>query len=144
LNSITIDFSKPALYLVSKSFIPPSNIAQRVYERQVVLECLYTKDISAYGTVRVNNRSFEKKVFVRYTCDQWTTYNDNQAAHNLHNSNDNTDLFTFELTIPEKLLTDDTSSQQNMAIFFTICYQVMGREYWNNFGWNYILDICKR
>ncbi|CAF1108072.1 unnamed protein product, partial [Didymodactylos carnosus] len=145
LNSIISDCKKPILYLVSKSFTPPSNIVQQVYERQVVLECLYTKDISAYGTVRVTNCSFDKKVFVRYTCDRWKTYDDSQAMHNLHNSNDNTDSFTFELTIPETLLTDDISSEQNMSIFFTICYQVMGREYWdNNFGWNYILDICER
>ncbi|CAF1444989.1 unnamed protein product, partial [Didymodactylos carnosus] len=145
-NLITINNNnKSDLYLVSEPFFSPTNIVQQVYERQVVLECLYIKDISAYGTVRVNNCSFNKKVFVRSTIDQWKTYNDIQAMYNLHNSNDNTDSFTFELTIPDKLLKDDTLAQQNTTIFFAVYYQVMGKEYWdNNFGSNYFLNILKR
>ena len=50
----------------------PTDLLQRVYNQQVVLEHIFTRGITAYGTVRVTNRSFDKRVLVQYTNDRCT------------------------------------------------------------------------
>jgi hypothetical protein len=105
------------------------------------LECLYTKDSSAYGTIRVFNCAYDKRVFIRLTQDEWKTSNDIQAAHSMNYPHDNTDTFAFDITLPKS--TDDTSGPKR--ILFAVCLQANYQEFWdNNQGWNYVLDIFER
>jgi hypothetical protein len=128
-------------YLVSKYFTSPTDIHPLIYQRQVMLECLYTKDSVAYGTVRVHNCAYNKRIFARITEDEWETSHDIQAWHSMNYSNDNTDTFTFEIRLGK--YNDDTKVPKQ--IYFSICLQAMCQEFWdNNRGWNYILNVIER
>ncbi|CAF3147199.1 unnamed protein product, partial [Rotaria sp. Silwood2] len=128
-------------YLVSKYFTSPTNIIPLIYEQQVMLECLYTKDSIAYGTVRVHNRAYEKRVFARISENDWKTFEDIYGLHSMNYPNDNTDAFTFGL----HLKTYDDNTKVPKQINFAICLQINNQELWdNNLGWNYILDILER
>ncbi|CAF2848091.1 unnamed protein product [Rotaria sp. Silwood2] len=78
-------------YLVSKYFTYKTNMIPLIYEQQVMLECLYTKDSTAYGTVRVHNRAYEKRVFARISENDWKTFEDIYGWHSMNYPNDNTD-----------------------------------------------------
>ncbi|CAF4791514.1 unnamed protein product, partial [Rotaria sp. Silwood2] len=71
---------------MGKYFQCPMNLLQRVYEKQVVLENIFTRGITVYGTVRVNNCSFHKKVFVKYTIDEWKNFSVINAYHSMYYS----------------------------------------------------------
>jgi hypothetical protein len=127
--------------LISKNFISPINIIPLIYEKKVLLECLYTKDSTAYGTIRVHNFSYDKRVFIRLTQDEWKTSNDIEAWYSMSYPHDNTDTFTFEITIQKS--TDDITGPKR--ILFAICLQSMSQEFWdNNQEWNYVLDVFER
>ncbi|CAF2544883.1 unnamed protein product [Rotaria sp. Silwood2] len=128
-------------YLVSKYFTYKTNMIPLIYEQQVMLECLYTKDSIAYGTVRVHNRAYEKRVFARISENDWKTFEDIYGLHSMNYPNDNTDAFTFGL----HLKTYDDNTKVPKQINFAICLQINNQELWdNNLGWNYILDILER
>jgi hypothetical protein len=127
--------------LVSKNFISPINITPLIYEKQVLLECLYTKDAIAYGTIRVHNCAYNKYVFVRLTQDEWETTNDIQASHSMNYTHDNTDAFAFQII----LLKSIDIIERPKRILFAVCLQAIGQEFWdNNQGWNYVLDVFER
>ena len=128
-------------FLVSKHFTPPTNIIPLIYDQQVMLECLYTKDSIAYGTVRVHNCAYDKRIFARITENDWQSYQDIQAWHSMNYPNDNTDTFTFEIRLGKYKDTKEVPKQ----IYFAVCLQAMCREFWdNNQGWNYILGVLER
>lgn len=128
-------------YLVSKYFTSPTNITPLIYSRQIILECLYTKDSIAYGTVRVHNCAYDKRVFARITENEWETKQDIQAWHSMNYANDNTDAFTFEIRLGK--YNDETRVPKQ--IYFAVCLQAMCQEFWdNNQGWNYILHVLER
>ncbi|CAF1503883.1 unnamed protein product [Rotaria magnacalcarata] len=146
LNSLTTSLndtkkSTKQYYLVSKHFTSPTNIIPLIYDRQVMLECLYTKDSAAYGTVRVHNISFEKRVFTRLTDNEWQTSQDIYGWHSMNYENNNTDTFTFEIRLKKY----DDSTTVPKQINFAICLQAANQEFWdNNLGWNYVLDVLER
>ncbi|CAF1599400.1 unnamed protein product [Adineta ricciae] len=128
-------------FLISKHFTPPTNIIPLIYDQQVMLECLYTKDSIAYGTVRVHNCAYDKRIFARITENDWQSYQDIQAWHSMNYPNDNTDTFTFEIRLGKYKDTNEVPKQ----IYFAVCLQAMCREFWdNNQGWNYILGVLER
>lgn len=133
--------SIPQYYLVSKYFTSPTNIFPLIYQRQVILECLYTKDSIAYGTVRVHNWAYDKRVFARITEDEWQTSHDIQAWHSMTYPDDHTDTFTFEIRLGKY----PDPSKAPKDIYFAVCLQALNQEFWdNNAGWNYILNVLER
>ena len=129
-------------YLISKSFTSPTHIVPLIYDRQVMLECLYTKDSTTYGTVRVHNCAYDKRVFARVTEDEWTSSYDIQAWHSMNYPDDNTDTFTFEIRLGKS---HAANAQVPKQIYFAICLQAMYQEFWdNNLGWNFCLDLVER
>ena len=140
--SISSPKKSPKQYnLVSKYFTSPADIIPLIYQRQILLECLYTKDAIAYGTVRVHNCAYEKNVFARITENDWLSTQDIPAWHSMNHPNDNTDAFVFEIRLGK--YNDD--SQVPKQIYFAVCLRTMCHEYWdNNRGWNYVLDVCER
>jgi hypothetical protein len=143
-SSSSLSIPKKSLnqyYLVSKYFTSPTDIIPLIYERQIMLECLYTNESIAYGTVRVHNCAYDKRVFARITENEWETTQDIQAWHSMHYSNDNTDAFIFEIRLGK--YNDDR--QVPKQIYFAVCLQAMCQEFWdNNRGWNYILNVLER
>ena len=77
------------------------------------------------GRIIVKNLAQDKAVKVRYTTDNWTTFND-LDAHFL-TANGGHDTWTFS-----------TSVDKNAKVHFAVCYCVSGQTHWdNNFGQNY-------
>ncbi|CAF1432985.1 unnamed protein product [Adineta steineri] len=122
------------------NFQYPRNLLHRVYKNLVVLEDIFTRNVTAYGTIRVNNCSFDKRVFVRYTIDQWKTFSVLNAHYIMHYADNNTDLFQFKLTVPK----DKLLSSSLLKMSFAICYCVNGGKFWdNNYSQNYNFEIIE-
>ena len=79
---------------------------------------------------RVKNIGFEKKVTLRYTTNDWATFNDvNLSYSTTQPYNDDTELWNTELSIPTSFITH---------VKYAIKYEVNGQTYWdNNFNRNY-------
>jgi len=104
---------------------------ERLNSMNVALEAVVLRDFGMYGTVKVRNLTYHKKVTVRYTIDGWSTYRDvvGQYIERLHT--EFTDTFSFEIALPTTLIKD-------CKLEFAICYKVLGVEFWdNNSGDNY-------
>lgn len=104
---------------------------RRIERLNVCLENVSFKDSAVIGAIKVRNLSYEKRVFVRYTLDNWRTLRDVPARYISGSSSGLTDTFSFEITLNETLEKD---SRLEMAI----CYEVLGTRFWdNNYGDNY-------
>ncbi|VDL62973.1 unnamed protein product, partial [Nippostrongylus brasiliensis] len=102
---------------------------------RVSLENVVVKPDSSkiVGTIKVSNIAFEKKVFIRYTTNNWQSYMDRQATYQPSTSKVY-DTFTFEVELPKA--TDKTKRLE-----FCICYIANGCEHWDsNGGENYKLE----
>ena len=87
------------------------------------------------GTVLVRNIAFEKWVAVRFTYDWWQTTSEVTAKHSKSIPEENTDLFSFSIRLPEV-----TKRIEEKRLFFALRYLAAGREAWdNNRGENYQL-----
>ena len=77
----------------------------------------------------VKNLGYEKHVKVRYTLDNWQTYQDVNLSYVSSGYGINGELWAVDLDL----------DQNNLDGFqFCICYEVNGQTYWdNNFGANY-------
>ena len=127
--------------LVSKNFIPPKDVVPIIYEQKVLLECLYTKDSTAYGTIRVHNFAYDKRVFVRLTKDDWHSHQDIQAWHSMNYTHDQTDVFTFQIALEKS----HDPNEIPKRLSFALCFQVMTDEFWdNNQNQNYVLDVHEK
>lgn len=85
------------------------------------------------GTIKVANIAFEKKVFVRYTTNNWQSYMDRQATYQPSSSR-MYDTFTFEVELPKP-------TDKAKRLEFCICYIANGSEHWDsNGGQNYKME----
>ncbi|KAG0249318.1 hypothetical protein BG011_009406 [Mortierella polycephala] len=90
------------------------------------------------GKILVQNIAFHKRVSVRYTIDFWQTYSEVSAEFKESISGTSLDRFVF--TIP----LDMERAQVEKTFCMAVCYQVVGREFWDsNNGMNYQIE-CKR
>ncbi|KAE9414675.1 hypothetical protein Angca_009982, partial [Angiostrongylus cantonensis] len=102
----------------------------RVSLENVVIKTNWSKLV---GTIKVANVAFEKKVFVRYTSNNWQSYMDRAAAYQPSTSKVY-DTFTFELDLP-------TVNDKSNRLEFCICYIANGAENWDsNGGENYKME----
>ena len=121
----------------------------RLNEKKVLLETIHLKSQIISGIVRVLNICFNKNVKIRYTIDNWKTFNDIETAY-INNSCDGlTDRFSFNLNLEAKLAEFFNNSQNFNNLFkveFAIVYETKptnseNQEYWdNNYGLNYLIE----
>ncbi|GHU83873.1 glycogen-binding regulatory subunit of S/T protein phosphatase I [Clostridia bacterium] len=84
------------------------------------------------GAIQLVNYDYSKVVTIRYTTDNWATYNDASATYYSTISGTGLERWTFSVPLP----TGTTSVQ------FAASYTVSGTTYWdNNFGDNYTVNI---
>ncbi|XP_013391609.1 protein phosphatase 1 regulatory subunit 3B [Lingula anatina] len=108
----------------------------KIQNNFVSLENVIVKEYHVYGTVKVKNVSFEKKVFARFTHDSWGKYDDIPAEYLPLGAGESSqyssiDTFSFEFDVPA---TFDPSKR----IEFAICYEENGIQHWDsNDGQNY-------
>ncbi|OMJ24431.1 Protein phosphatase 1 regulatory subunit 3B [Smittium culicis] len=116
--------------------------------RKVLLEKVTFDDTQhiVFGTVRVHNLGFEKKISIRYTFDIWKTIRELEAEFTRVASKPaenwvGEDIFLFSLKFPESISNGESTTKYN-SLEFCINYNVNGQEYWdNNSGKNYIYKI---
>lgn len=121
---------------LSNNFRFPHNVLERVYDQQVILEHIFTRNFTAYGTIRVTNRAFDKQIVVRYTFDQWKTVWHLKGNYGRHYPENNTDVFYFKLFVPKE------KCSWVRSVAFAIGYRVNDEEFWdNNHSENYTLQI---
>ena len=113
-----------------------SAFEKRVTEQNVCLENIVFSTFAIAGTVKVRNLAFAKDVRVRYTLNEWRTYQDIWADYVPDSSNGKTDRFQFRFTVPQDFRIAD-------GIEFAIRYRVAGKEFWdNNSRRNYRIECC--
>ncbi|CAG7726505.1 unnamed protein product [Allacma fusca] len=103
-----------------------ANFYQQLHEKRVMLETAYS-DNSSYiiGTVRVVNVGFEKTVYIRYSQDDWLSWQEIEATYNSACHDVTTDKFNFTLYM-------------NNRLSFAVRYVCNGQEFWDsNSGANY-------
>lgn len=97
----------------------------------VSLETIVLRGFGVFGTVKVRNLAYHKKITVRYTIDDWQSYRDIVGQYVEGSNTRFTDTFSFEIALPTTLIKD-------CKLEFAICYKVLGVEFWdNNSGDNY-------
>ncbi|KAL1489983.1 hypothetical protein ABEB36_013903 [Hypothenemus hampei] len=111
---------------------------RKLDEIKVSLENVIIKEAEeqVVGTVKVQNLSFHKEVFVRSSCNDWKTYEDafcNYVPTNLSINNSTYvvfDTFSFKFNL----------SPKSRKLEFCVCFKCDGKEYWdNNNGKNYVI-----
>jgi protein phosphatase 1 regulatory subunit 3A/B/C/D/E len=117
----------------------------RLNSNKVLLDSFYNKGKTLNGIVRVINLFYEKHVNIRYSLDDWKSFNDLKASY-MNNSCDGlTDRFSFELKIDDFLILNSIKNANNFnnqscfnlqfAIFYsTKCPQQSNSElcFWDN------------
>ncbi|XP_044757047.1 protein phosphatase 1 regulatory subunit 3C-B [Coccinella septempunctata] len=112
----------------------------RLETQRVCLENILIKENEEqiFGTIKVANLSFEKVIFVRSSCDDWSTHHDTFCSYvpNTLPSSSATsayvvyDTFSFNMDLPKK----------SKRLEFCICFKSDQTEYWdNNDNKNYLL-----
>lgn len=85
----------------------------------------------------LQNYAYHKDVFVRYTRDNWNSWQDAALSYN-KTRDDGTELWNTVLTLPY-------GEGFGEGFAYAICYRVNGNEYWaNNFGANYDASFSVR
>ncbi|ENN80584.1 protein phosphatase 1 regulatory subunit 3B isoform X2 [Dendroctonus ponderosae] len=110
---------------------------KKLDELKVSLENVIVKDgeDQIIGTVKVQNLSFHKEVFVRSSCDNWKTNEDSFCNYVPNNIAVGLtyivfDTFSFKINLTPK----------SRRLEFCVCYKTDGKEYWDsNNGCNYVL-----
>ncbi|XP_075424028.1 protein phosphatase 1 regulatory subunit 3E [Ascaphus truei] len=112
---------------------------EHTWDQRVCLQSVRCESCFLWGSVRVLDLAYEKRVTVRYSLDGWRSYQDTHAlyaARLCHGGpgHPGTDLFTFRLPLPPRDKPDVPLLQ------FAIRYQVGEEQFWdNNGGRNYSL-----
>ncbi|CAG9864273.1 unnamed protein product [Phyllotreta striolata] len=110
---------------------------RRLDDGNVSLENVIIKasEESVVGTVKVRNLAFRKEVLVRYSTNEWKSYEDCFCTYVPNNMNTNInvlyDTFSFKFSLPPTRV---------KKLEFCVCFRCEGKEYWdNNLGKNYNL-----
>ena len=91
-----------------------------------LVELRLSADCKLGGTVVVANLAYHKNVYVRWTADNWASYQD-QVASYAHSSDDYShDWFVFSIDSP--LL----RQEGGVCVELSVAYQVDGQEFWDN------------
>lgn len=115
----------------------------KLNEKKVSLESIYSSHFKLNGIVRVINLAFVKHVFIRYTINNWSSYNDLDCSYLLNGTNDDklTDRFMFTVLLDKNSLIstlnenssnttttnnniNNSDKQPMLKLEFAICYQI--------------------
>ncbi|XP_078530491.1 protein phosphatase 1 regulatory subunit 3A [Lissotriton helveticus] len=129
-------------YLLSRFEVPSrEEVLQKVHKQKVLLEVVEFLPGSASLSciIRVLNVSFEKRVFVRMTLDDWLSYYDILAEYVPDSCDGETDQFSFRMSLVPPYLKDGAKLE------FCIRYETSAGTFWaNNHGNNYQLSCHKK
>ena len=84
-------------------------------------------DNRIYGTIKLISFGLHKRVKVRLTANNWTTFRDYEATYIINSHDGNHDRFSFTIEL------DPLWIYHGNQIQFCLCYQnYAGLEYWDN------------
>ena len=113
--------------------IADTHFVEKVKSENVLLENVIFRDHGIFGTVAVHNIAFEKRVYVKYTIDNWKTVFEADANYVPGSSTGVTDHFSFEINIKDQSL-------EEIEMKFAICFATDYCSYWDsNCGQNYFV-----
>ena len=106
-----------------------------VREKKICLENAYmANEREIKGTIRVQNISFEKKVIVRYSVNEWIKSEDVEAEYKDGSCDGFSDKFTFLVKLPALTV--------GQRVQFCLRFIAGGQEFWdNNDGKNYVFQL---
>ncbi len=129
----------------SQRFIFPVKTGENVQLSELELRA----DSWLNGTVKVANLAYNKTVFVRWSTDNWISYQDTVASYGYSSEEFTHDWFSFTLhsscmpddTVPAAgKSADDGGSDSGVCVELAVAYRVNGMEFWdNNNGENFQL-----
>ena len=91
-----------------------------------LVELRLSSDCKLGGTVVVANLAYHKNVFVRWTADNWASYQDQVASYAHSSDGYSHDCFVFCIDSP--LL----RQEGGVCVELAVAYQVDGQEFWDN------------
>ena len=91
-----------------------------------LVELRLSADCKLSGTVTVVNLAYHKNVFVRWTADNWASYQDQVASYDHSSDGYSHDWFVFYIDSP--LL----RQEGGVCVELAVAYQVDGQEFWDN------------
>ncbi|XP_054164558.1 glycogen-binding subunit 76A-like [Oppia nitens] len=132
--------------LVPTNYTNPSlrpDFISRVMSQSVVLHSVTTAETTVYGIISVANHTFVKKVFVKYTYNDWQTHVEVEANYMLGSHDGQSDKFSFAIYAKPNNFTQSSPDLFHPRLYFAIRYQTGdGREFWdNNDRKNYCLNF---
>jgi protein phosphatase 1 regulatory subunit 3A/B/C/D/E len=101
-------------------------------ERKVCLESICTDHFILNGFVRVLNTSASKRVFMRYTLNNWSTHSDYECSYLLNSTQSaHNDRFKFSVILDknrffasiDEYRTSSTDSLPSLKLEFALCYE---------------------
>lgn len=139
------------LYTNGKSHLIPTNFTvpsldpgfwDRLKSQSVLFHSCTTSETTVYGIVSVIDHSYVKKVYVRYTFNDWNSHVEQECSYIAGSHQNDNDKFTFEIYCKPSDFTLSSPNLFHPRLFFAIRYKSgNGNEYWdNNFGKNYCLN----
>ncbi len=93
-----------------------------------LVELRLTADSKLSGTVMVTNLAYHKNIFIRWTDNNWASYQDTVASYDDSSEGFSHDWFTF--TIDSDSVCKDTAG--GVCFELAVAYQVNGMEFWDN------------
>jgi protein phosphatase 1 regulatory subunit 3A/B/C/D/E len=126
---ITLCFAQPASdYLAFRD---------KINRHLVSLENVILTDYTVEGTIKVKNITFEKRVFVRLSLDEWETFEDFEATYvpgpGVPGYSEPYDTFSFTMDI-------SPSFDVMKKVQFAVCFNEHDIDHWdNNGGENYTI-----
>lgn len=127
--------AKKTLHVLFTQPVASDNFRDKLESQNVCLENAVASQNSVWGTIKVKNICFHKKVVLRYTLDHWLSSTDLDGVY-VPDSNDGaTDRFSFALTLPEYFLASGG------VLEFAVRFEGEETEFWdNNSGQNYRIE----
>ena len=114
-------------------YVPPDDITTRAQRIGITLKEVYVSAHTIIGVVLLQPQKEAVKVMVRWSNDDWATFNDTQADLITSGAHDDMELFQF-----------DISAEKTLHIHFALYYCTIhnGMTCWdNNYGQNYNFEL---
>ena len=129
---------KKALVLCFPQPAAVGDFKQRLEAQFVCLENVVVSQSSVWGTIKVKNIAYHKRVTVRYTLDAWGDHRDVESTYVPESNDGSSDRFSFAITVPEYFLVTGGTLE------FCIRFETSGQEFWDsNGGMNYKVECTE-
>lgn len=130
--------AKKILHVCFPQPVASEQFRDKLELQTVCLENAVASQNSIWGTIKVKNICYHKRVSARYTLDSWISSTDLDAVYVPESNDGATDRFSFAITLPEYFLASGG------ALEFAVRFEGEGIEFWdNNSGRNYRIECLE-